>query len=80
MRTTNRPNSNPRSPGLIAPPPPPPELGAETVTVTDLLVEPPDPVQVSVNVVVALSAALVTVPLVGCVPVHPPEAAQVVAF
>ena len=40
----------------------------------------PAPVQVSVKVVLLVSAALVAVPLTGRLPFHPPEAVQVVAF
>jgi hypothetical protein len=50
------------------------------VTWTDCWVVPPGPVQLKVKVVFALSAALVTVPLNGCEPLHPPEAVQEVAF
>ena len=54
--------------------------GAETVTVADCDAEPPAPVQVSVNFVVAVSAAVACVPAVGCVPLQPPEAEHVVAL
>jgi hypothetical protein len=37
-------------------------------------------VQVSVKVVLLVSAALVAVPLVGRLPLHPPDAVQAVAF
>jgi len=41
---------------------------------------PPVPVQVSVKLVVAVSGAVDAVPLVGSMPVHPPDALQLVAF
>jgi hypothetical protein len=41
---------------------------------------PPVPVQVSVNVVVALKAPVDTLPLVALVPFQPPDAAQLVAL
>ncbi len=53
---------------------------AETVTVADWDAEPPAPLQVSVNVVVVVSAAVVKVPLLGSLPVQPPEALHEVAF
>ncbi len=53
---------------------------AETVTVADWDAEPPAPVQLSVNVVVVVRAEVVWVPLVGSLPVQPPEALQEVAF
>ena len=65
--------------GSTVPPPPPPE--AAIVTLADFEAEPPAPVQVSMKVVFEVSAALVTVPLTGCVPVKPgPEPVQPVAF
>jgi hypothetical protein len=54
--------------------------GADTLTVTDRLALPPEPVQVSVYVVVALSALVLQLPLVDSLPVHPPEALQLVAL
>ena len=56
-------------------------VGAGT-TVTDALwvTVPPEPVQVSVNVVSALIGADVSVPLVALVPLQPPEAVQLVAL
>ncbi len=54
--------------------------GAETVTVADWAAEPPAPVQVSVNLVVAVSAAVACEPLVGSEPVQPPDAAHDVAL
>jgi hypothetical protein len=53
---------------------------AATVTVADCDAYPPLPVQVRVNCVVALSATVVWEPLVASAPVHPPEAAQLVAL
>jgi hypothetical protein len=50
------------------------------VTVTDLVVGPPAPVQVSVKVVSEESAVLVVVPLKGCFPLQPPVAVHEVAF
>jgi hypothetical protein len=44
------------------------------------LAEPPAPVQVSTNIVVAERAPLVALPLVAFVPDQPPDAVQVVAF
>ena len=54
--------------------------GAETVTVADCEAEPPAPVQVSVYLVVAVSAAVANEPLTGSDPLHPPDAVQVVAL
>ncbi|HUO66484.1 MAG TPA: hypothetical protein VMV37_03060, partial [Gammaproteobacteria bacterium] len=51
-----------------------------TVTVFESLAEPPGPVQVSVNVVVTVSALLVAVPLVAFEPDQPPDAVHDVAF
>ena len=56
----------------------PPLAGAVTVTVTDFCVVPPVPVQLSVKVIVAVSAALVAVPLIACGPVQPPAAGPAV--
>ena len=53
---------------------------AETVTVADCDADPLAPVQVSVKVEVVVSAAVLCVPLVGRVPLHPPEAVQLCAF
>lgn len=53
---------------------------AVTVTVADCDAEPPVPLQVSVNLVVALMATVACVPLVATAPVQPPEAAQDVAL
>jgi hypothetical protein len=52
----------------------------DTVTVADCEALPPVPVQVKVNFDVEVSAGVVAVPLVVFAPVHPPEAAQDVAF
>src|ERR671931_20745 len=52
----------------------------EAVTVTDSLVEPPDPVQVSVNAVVAIRLPVLCEPDIAFVPDHPPDAAHEVAF
>jgi len=54
--------------------------GAETLTVTDWLALPPGPLQVSVKVVVALSAPVLELPLVGSLPDQPPEAVQLLAL
>jgi len=52
-----------------------------TVTVAAWIVEPPGPVQVSVNVLVdAVRGALLSEPAVARLPVQPPEAVQEVAF
>jgi hypothetical protein len=54
--------------------------GAETLTVTDLLALPPGPLQASVKVVVAVSAAVLVLPLVGSIPDQPSEAVQPLAL
>jgi hypothetical protein len=54
--------------------------GAETVTVADWLALPPAPVQVSVNLVFVVRAAVLWEPLVVLLPVQPPEAVQDVAL
>jgi hypothetical protein len=52
-----------------------------TVTVTDLLALPPLPLQLSVNVLLAaVSAPVLTEPLVARLPDHAPEAVQLVAL
>src|SRR5215469_7325985 len=51
-----------------------------TVVLWVAAVVPLAPLQVRVNVVVALSAPVLALPLVGSLPDHPPEAAQLVAF
>lgn len=53
---------------------------AETVTVADCAAEPPAPVQVSVNFVVAVRAEVVWVPAADSAPLQPPEAVHEVAF
>jgi hypothetical protein len=53
---------------------------AETVTVADCDAEPPAPVQVRVNFVVAVSAGVVCEPAVASEPLQPPEAVQAVAL
>jgi hypothetical protein len=50
-----------------------------TVTVTERVIEPPDPVHVSVYAAVDVGV-LVDVPDVAFVPVHAPDAVQLVAF
>lgn len=54
--------------------------GAVTVIVADCAAEPPAPVHVSVNLVVAVRAAVACEPAVGSLPVQPPEAVQAVAL
>jgi hypothetical protein len=54
--------------------------GAETLIVTDWLALPPRPLQASVKVVVALSAPVLALPLVGSLPDQPPEAVQLLAL
>ena len=54
--------------------------GAETVTVADCDAEPPAPVQVRVNFVVAVRAGVDVVPVVASAPLQPPEAVQDVAL
>jgi len=51
-----------------------------TVTAAFAVALPPAPVQVSVNVVFAVSAALVAVPLVDCAPDQPPDAVHELAL
>jgi hypothetical protein len=51
-----------------------------TVTVTSFDVDPPAPLQVSVKVVVCASVEVTCVPDIALVPVHPPEAEQLVAL
>jgi len=57
-----------------------PGAGAATVTVADWEAEPPAPLQVSVYVVVAVRAPVLWDPLVGSLPLQPPDAVQEVAF
>jgi hypothetical protein len=54
--------------------------GADTVTVADCEADPPAPVQVKVNFVVAVSAAVDCEPAVDSDPLQPPEAVQAVAL
>jgi hypothetical protein len=54
--------------------------GAETVTVADCDAEPPVPLQVSVNFVVAVRAGVTCEPAVASEPLQPPEAVQAVAL
>src|SRR6202035_3552001 len=53
---------------------------ADVVTVADWDAEPPAPVHVSMNLVVAERLAVALGPLVGLVPLHPPDATQAVAL
>src|SRR5215813_6333562 len=64
---------------MLSEPPPPPGC---TVTVVLCVagVVPLAPLQVRVNVVVALSTPVLALPLVGSLPDQPPDAAQLVAF
>jgi hypothetical protein len=55
-------------------------LAADTVTVADCAAEPPVPVQVSVNFVVAVKAGVVWVPAAFSDPLQPPEATQELAL
>jgi hypothetical protein len=55
-------------------------FGFVMLTVTEAVWLPPPPVQVSVNVVAALSARLIALPFVGSAPLQPPEAVHAVAF
>jgi len=52
--------------------------GGVTVTVADWLAVPPAPVQLSVKVVVAVSAPVLAVPLVPLLPLQPPDAVHAV--
>jgi hypothetical protein len=54
--------------------------GAETVIVADCDAEPPLPVQVRINFVVAVSAGVVCEPMVAWEPLQPPEAVHAVAL
>jgi hypothetical protein len=54
--------------------------GAETLTVADCDAEPPAPVQVSVNFVVAVRAGVACEPVVASEPLQPPAAVQAVAL
>jgi hypothetical protein len=51
-----------------------------TDTVVDCAADPPVPVQVSVYLVVAESAAVLAEPLMASVPLHPPDAVHEVAL
>jgi hypothetical protein len=64
---------------MLREPPPPPDC---TVTVVLCVagVVPLAPLQVRVNVLVALSAPVLALPLVGSLPDHPPDALQLVAL
>jgi hypothetical protein len=53
---------------------------ADTVTVADCTAEPPVPVQVRVNFVVAVRAGVLWEPVVASEPLQPPDAVQVVAL
>jgi hypothetical protein len=57
-----------------------PPAAVVTVTVADCEAEPPAPLQVIVNFVVAARDGVVFEPLVGSLPVQPPEAVQEVAL
>jgi len=50
-----------------------------TVTFVDVLACPPEPMQVSVKLADCASALVVSVPLGGLSPLHPPDATQRVA-
>jgi hypothetical protein len=54
--------------------------GAVTVTVADWDAVPPAPVQLKVNLVVALSGVVTWDPVVACAPLQPSEALHEVAF
>jgi hypothetical protein len=54
--------------------------GADTVTVADCEADPPDPVQASVNLVVAVSAGVLAEPLIGSDPLQPPDAVHELAL
>jgi len=59
---------------------PPPEDCTVTVALCVAGVVPLAPSQVSVKVVVAFNAPVLALPLVGSLPLHPPEAVQLVAL
>lgn len=74
--------ANPHSVKSVASPeepPPPPSDDERRSTVTDFEVEPPAPLQVSVNVLATVSGAVDWVPEVGFAPDHEPEATQLAA-
>jgi hypothetical protein len=54
-------------------------LAAAVVTVADCAAEPPEPVHVSVYLVVVVSAAVCCEPLMASEPLQPPDAAHAVA-
>lgn len=54
--------------------------GADIVTVAVCDADPPAPVQVSVKLIVVVRGDVVLDPLMGCVPLQPPEAVQDCAF
>jgi len=54
--------------------------GADTETVTDCAAEPPRPLQVNVNLVLAVRAEVASEPLVARMPLQPPDAAQELAW
>lgn len=62
------------------PPPPPPMGGAPTVTDAVAAVDPPGPVQVSVNDADDVTGGEASVPEVGREPLQAPDAVQAVAF
>jgi hypothetical protein len=53
---------------------------ADTVTVADCVADPPAPVQVSMYLVAAVSAAVLFEPLIASDPLQPPEAVHAVAL
>lgn len=53
---------------------------AATVTVVAAVAEPPSPLQVSVNVVSLVNAAVMVLPLVARAPLQPPLAVQLLAL
>ena len=64
---------------MLREPPPPPDCTV-TVVLCAAGVVPLAPLQVRVKVLVALSAPVLALPLVGSLPDHPPEALQLLAF
>jgi hypothetical protein len=54
-------------------------VGSATTACADCATDPPAPVQVSVKLVVDVRGSVDTVPLVGCVPLQPPDAVQLCA-
>jgi hypothetical protein len=53
---------------------------ADTVTVADCVADPPAPVQVSMYLVVPVSAAVLFEPVIASDPLQPPEAVHAVAL